>query len=207
MNAFNSSNSSSFSILPFLSSSPSTRVVLVPPPMLLFLDRTGCGRREARVLCLTQFYMLALSAFFFVFNTIWDRQTKKKERIFHLLLCPIHRSSSFFHILYLMAYGICDLSTPLKKKKKREEKERERSSSQKKIKRRVFFSVFLFTFERDPPVVPGPHASTRTQRDRERERKRKRERETRARFNIRHAERERLHKKNRNKKMSPQTDC
>ena len=102
MNAFNSSNCSSFSILPFLSSSPSTRVVLVPPPMLLFLDRTGCGRREARVLCLTQFYMLALSAFFFVFNTIWDRQKKGKNFPFAFVSHP----SIFFIFPYFvpMAY-------------------------------------------------------------------------------------------------------
>ena len=137
------------------------------------------AERSARFVPDAILYACSL-CFFFVFNnTIWDRQ--KKERIFHAFFRPIHRSSSFFHILYLR---ICDLSTPLKKKKKREEKERERSSSSQKNQTEKFFSVFLFTFERDPPGRTPDRTRAHAHRETEREREREREREKRGRALI-----------------------
>ena len=141
------------------------------------------AERSARFVPDAILYACSLCFFFRVQHHL-GQTDKKKERIFHLLLCPIHRSSSFFHILYLMAYGICDLSTPLKKKKKREEKERERSSSSQKNQTEKFFSVFLFTFERDPPGRTPDRTRAHAHRETEREREREREREKRGRALI-----------------------
>ena len=134
------------------------------------------AERSARFVPDAILYACSLCFFFRVQHHL-GQTDKKKERIFHLLLCPIHRSSSFFHILYLMAYGICDLSTPLKKKKKREEKERERSSSQKNQTEKFFFLSSCSLLRETPPVVPRTaREHTHTERQREREKEKERER-------------------------------
>ena len=140
------------------------------------------AERSARFVPDAILYACSLCFFFRVQQHHLGQTKKRKEFSICFLSVPsidlLHFSSIF------CTFGIRDLSTPLKKKKKREEKERERSSSSQKNQTEKFFSVFLFTFERDPPGRTPDRTRAHAHRETEREREREREREKRGRALI-----------------------
>ena len=170
MNAFNSSNSSRFQFF-----HSSRRLLLLrrsgTSDGVRFLDRTGCGCCCCCAFFVPDDVLYACSlCFFFVCQHHLGQTDKKKGKNFPFAF--VSHPSIFFIFPYFVpyGYGICDLSTPLKKKK-REEKERERSHH-KKIKRRSFFCLLVHTRETPPHIPQTAREHTHTQRERERERER-----------------------------------